>query len=194
MAIQSDIIQLLGMAEVGDSLPISISLTHPLYDKNLSTWEKMRDAYGGEDDIKSKTTRYLSKLNGQSSEEYGNYLARALWNDAPKYTIKNYLGMIYRKAPQIFYSENISEEEKPPVNYFDKITDQGESLSEFSLDVAEEILKTNRVGVLVDFPKMNDVGNILDLTKYDYEQREIKPHLSLYDAFSIINWHWEYID
>ena len=190
----SDMLNLLGMAQTGDALPFSISQTHPLYNKNKPVWDKMSDAYGGQEEIKAKGTKYLPMLSGQDATEYSNYKNRALWSDYTKYTIKNYLGMIYRKAPQIFYANDTPKGSQPPKEYFDAITDQGESLVEFTQGVAEEILKTNRVGVLVDFPKMSNVGNILELTKFDYEKMGIKPLMSMYDAFSIINWYWEYED
>lgn len=194
MASELDMMNLLSMVRTGDSVPFSISQTHPLYIKNKPTWDKMCDAFEGQDAIKAKGTTYLPKMNGQTEEDYENYKRRAVWGDYTRYTIKNYLGMLYRKAPQIFFGENTSEGQKPHKGYFETITNEGESLAEFSQDVAEEILKTNRVGILVDFPKLMNVGNILDLTKFDYEQKGIKPLLSMYDAFSIINWYWEYVD
>ena len=42
----------------GDSIPLSIAQLHPLYIKNKKTWDKCRDAYGGQEEIKAKTTKY----------------------------------------------------------------------------------------------------------------------------------------
>jgi hypothetical protein len=180
-------------AKPGERISVNVSLAHPLYTENVSTWRKCRDAFEGEEAIKAGGTKYLPQLSGQTSGEYKNFLNRAQWFDATNETVKTYREMIFRKAPQIFYGNNIDAANLPKDNFYDVISTDGKSFDEFSTEVTQELLITNRAGILVDFPDMNKNGNILEYIS-DYESRDVKPLLSLYKAESIRNWFWTYID
>ncbi|MCK5603015.1 DUF4055 domain-containing protein [Candidatus Pacearchaeota archaeon] len=181
--------------EVGTTIPLNLTTHHPLYDKNLPIWEKCRDALGGDEDIKAGSTKYLFKLNGQTNTEYTNYLNRAQWFGATGRTLDSYLGMIFRKSPQIFFRNDLSEEEQIPNTFFDSVSVDGKSLTDFIHDVTEEIISVNRCGVLVEFPQ--DEQALTARSEYEYEtilkEKDVHPILAKYPAESIINWGWQYI-
>lgn len=191
-----NILDILSNLKSGDILPINITSPHPLYTKNKSIWEKCRDATAGQEEIKEAGTKYLPRLNGQSPEMYSNYLYRAQWFGASSRTVESYLGMIFRKDPQVFYKDGIEENKKVPDSFFDSVSADGKSIEEFIHDVSEEIIKYNRCGVLVDFPKTDAIFNAA--SAYEYEEivkkKGIAPVVSMYNAFSIVNWNWTYID
>lgn len=177
--------------QVGQVLTLNVTIKHADYDKFKPIWDKCRDAHEGEDAVKAKGTTYLPKLNGQSKDEYANYTDRAQFFNATNRTVESYLGMIFRKDPEYIYTQNGDSSQE--VNeylqeFFSNITHDGKSLDSFIHDVSEEIIITNRVGVLVDMPPINPVERGMSL--FDYEQQKIKPMLSMYKPESIVNWHW----
>jgi len=190
------VLDVLSGLEAGSILPINLTTPHPMYTKNLDVWEKCRDATAGQEEIKEGGTKYLPMLNGQTMEKYKNYKHRSHWYNASGRTAKIYLDMIFRKSPNIFYKNDLSEDDTPPDNFFDDVSADGKSLDEFIHDVADNLIKYNRCGVLVDFPDNKDLFNAA--SAYEYEEiskkRGLSPVLSLYNTFSIVNWSWTYID
>ena len=190
-------LQRLNEIQTGDTMPFDIVRgVHPEYNEYKDIWEKCRDAYVGEEAIKAKSTKYLPKLNGQNNAEYENYKLRAQFYGATARTVEAYLGMIWRKPTSYrFYHDG---EESHELNdffkeFFKVITSDGKSFDDFAHDVAEDIIVTNRVGVLVDMPYVDPVA-LERMSLSDYREAGIKPLLSVYSTESIINWHTAVID
>lgn len=189
-------IDVLDNVQVDEFVDFGVSLTHPSYDEFLPVWEKNRDAHAGEEAIKAKGTKYLPQLNGQTKGEYDSYKRRAQFFGATNRTVESYLGMVFRKDPIYMYTSN-GEESQEIADYFKEafktITYDGKSFNTLIHNIVEEIIITNRVGVLVDMPPLDPV-EAQNMTLEEYEQRKIKPMASLYKAESIINWYVEIID
>jgi len=201
------VLSVLSDAKEGDILPINLTTPHPLYSKYAEIWGKCRDASDGEEAIKGiydhqnagyssggRTRQYLPKLNGQSQEEYANYLSRAHWFGASSRTIGAYLGMIYRKNPQVFYKKE--RETEIPDDFFNNISVEGASLTDFMHEVTEEIITVNRVGVLVDYPQNSEAQNATSAYEYEeiVKEKRLTPNVSMYKTETIVNWNWTYID
>ena len=183
--------------ERGDVMPFDIIRgVHPEYNDYKDMWEKCRDAYAGEEAVKAKGQKYLPQLNGQDKKEYENYKLRAQFYGATARTVEAYLGMIWRKPTSYrFYHDG---EESAELNdffkeFFKVMTSDGKSFDDFAHDVAEDIIVTNRVGVLVDMPYVDPVA-LERMNLSDYRDANIKPLLSVYAAETIINWHTAVID
>src|SRR5512138_2232718 len=73
--------------------------THADYDGFLPAWSRARDVLAGEDAVKAASERYLPRLDSQSDEEYAAYKARASFFGATARTVKEYLDLVFRKAP-----------------------------------------------------------------------------------------------
>ena len=179
-----NIIEMLSNIELDQTILLDITTKHPQYDKFAPIWKKCRDAVGGQEEIKEAGREYLFQLNGQSDAQYTNYLNRSQWFDATSRTRQSYLGMTFRKSPQVFYKDDIKEENTPPKDFFDTITSEGKSLTEFIHDVTEEVITVNRCGVMVNFPTNEEAINAI--SEYEYEEiiksKEIRPVMEMYKA------------
>ena len=185
----------LNSINTGDVAPGGFDVLHPDYVKNSKIWKTCRDAEAGQYAIKSEKLTYLPKLSGQDDTEYLNYLNRALYYNATGRTVQSYEGMIFRKDP-IVTLKDASGTVSMAVDknsYYNRVTNTGKSLSTLLQDVVHEIVITNKLGILVDYPTLEDSGNVLAMTKADKEQLGYKPLLTMYKAESIINWHTAYI-
>ncbi len=139
-----------------------ISTPNQEYTASLPLWTKCRDTVAGEDVIKSKTTTYLPRLIKQSLQDYNNYLLRAYFFNATGRTLQALLGALFRK-PFIGYDNEAI------------VSFNNETLEQFAIRTAKELITTSRVGILVDMPPYE--------SNYAY--------LTLYKAEDIINWRTE---
>ena len=142
-----------------------INTKHKLYARNSQYWQKVRDACEGEDAVKAKKTRYLPKPSQMEQETYDNYLARAKYVNYAGKTLNNAVSQIFRTEPIIDDFSDILKED---------IDLTGKSLQAFSRSVINELLQTNRVGILVD-----------------YSEDLMRPYLTMFKAEQIINWRIE---
>lgn len=117
---------------------------HPCYKANIERWKRCRDAYDGEDAVKSAGEEYLPKLSGQDRSEYLAYVKRALYYGAVGRSIDGFVGAMARKPPGI--------KVPPKIEAFEKdTTTSGIGLVEFIKKLACEDLLQGRAGILVDF-------------------------------------------
>lgn len=181
-------IDILDKIQEGDAVTIDLYTQHPLYAEMQDEWEKCRDCYGGEKAVKSKDTLYLPRLQDQTIDEYENYKKRAQFYGATSRTVEAYLGMIFRKPVSFkayYEGEETKELDEFMARYLDSMTVDGKNLNEFAHEVTEELIVTNRAGLLVDLPYVESAP----MSIFDYEQRDIKPIISLYKTETILNWY-----
>lgn len=185
--------EMLGSLTVGGDVTIDLEANHPLYDDYIKTWQMSRDVCQGEKAVKKRTTEYLAKLSGQTEEEYYKYLQRAVFYNASYRTKESYLGHIFRKDVRKHWKlngeESVEFSEKME-KLFQNVTTDGLSLNNFIHQLTEEVIITNRVGVLIDIPTIADMANEPSMTLEDYKKR--KPIFIKYNTESIKNWHVEY--
>ena len=142
-----------------------IETPHPLYSANLERWQRCRDAYEGEDTIKTAGDKYLPKVDpSQTAEEYEAYKRRALYYEAVSRTVDGFVGAISRKPHVLDLPGKLA------VMLQDATTD-GTGLSEFVKKLSGEALLLGRGGVLVD-----------------YDEALARTYFAFYAAESIINW------
>lgn len=180
---------------LGDTLDIGYNFDHPDYTRKCGVWETCRDATEGQEAVKGKGERYLPKMNGQSAQEYENYLNRALYYNATGRTVQSYNGMIFRKDPiiKVFNKDGEEATDFNKKEYFKSVTNKGKSLTDLLHDVVDEVIQTNRVGILVDYPDETEFGSVSSMTKYDKERLGWRPMLTKYKAESIVNWQYMYV-
>lgn len=135
---------------------------HPEFSNYLKIWEKCRDAISGEERMKERARKYVPKLPGQEETEYEAYIARAQYVNYVGKILDTSINQVFRKAPIVT---------DVPADWLEDIDLCGKSFASFSKEILSEILKVNRVGVLVDYSK--------DLNR---------PYLVPYTAEQIINW------
>ncbi len=76
-----------------------VNSTHPAYDLNLETWQRIRDVIAGDADIKRGSEKFMPRLDSQSDAEYQAYIGRGFFYNATARSVSGYLGLIYRKDP-----------------------------------------------------------------------------------------------
>ena len=154
---------------------MTISTTHPAYDAELPRWQRCRDLFEGQDQVKLKGDKYLPKLMGQDQESYDRYKKRAVFYNAFGRTITGLHGMIFRKPPNVVLPAPVKE-------MSEDITLTGVDLGVFVQQMTEEILISARYGVLIDYPKTEAK------TLADTQRLGDRPNLCGYIAEQIINW------
>lgn len=157
---------------------MSVKFTHPEYDKYLPKWKRCRDVAEGQDAIHGAGELYLPKLTDQTDADYKAYKCRATFYNATWRTISGLVGMLFRKPPTVEVPA-VAEETLVAV------TADGKSLQILANEVAEECLIVGRVGVMVDYPVVNDYSS---LTLADAQVLNLRPTLALYKTEDIINW------
>lgn len=190
---------LTNIKQKGQIMSVAVDTYHPEYLSYMTTWKKCRDATIGQKAIKAAGEKYLAKMNGQHPDEYENYKERAQWYGATGRTVESYLGMVFRKAPHlVIKSEDTGIDPELETldkdKYYNFIGSNGKSFTSFSRDIIKEVIQVNRVGVLIDYPKVESLELLKGMSKYDVERLNYKPLLSMYKTEAIINWHYEYIN
>ena len=163
---------------------MSITSTHPLYEKRSFQWALLRDVFEGEDAIKMKGEKYLPKASGSTREQYEAYKKRARWNNFTARSLDGRHGLIFRRKPVI----NCSDEFKN-LGLLENIDRRGTNLYQFLSDSIYDCMKTCFGGYLVDIPRAEGVT-----TKAEAEKQGIRPYLRYYPAESIINWGYTVIN
>ena len=143
-----------------------IDSTHPSYPYFKKQWDRCRDTTNGSDAVKAKGNKYLPRLGGQDNDDYNAYKQRALFFSVAGRSMVGLVGMATRRTPKVEASDDMIEK-------YLKLSDTGNAMSfrEVLNESVEEILKTGRIGLLVDFPSSGGDA-----------------YISTYIAESIINW------
>lgn len=137
---------------------------HSEYTKRILRWEKNRDAYEGEDEVKSKSKRYLVAPGGFTQTDYDRYVARAKWFGGTTRTISGLTGAVFQKEPVIAASDAVLEQ-------IGDATLSNMSMNLLASTVLSDVLLLGRYGVVLD-----------------YETELRRPYLSGFPAENIINW------
>jgi len=155
---------------------MSVSSTHPEYNEYAPEWKKANDAFTGQRAIHNAKEDYLPKLSGQTMKEYDAYLKRATFYEATSRTVQGLSGMIFRKPPTI--------ETGAMDGFLQDVDLQNDDIQAFAKGIVEDVLVKGRVGVLVDFPRL-EIG---EMTVSQAQQLNARPYFKKYDAESILNW------
>jgi hypothetical protein len=155
-----------------------VTSTHPEYDEHYAKWDKCRTFIAGSDSVKEAGETYLARLSLQDDDEYEKYKELAIYTNYSARTLEGLMGMLFRKPPTVVLPENPTGELEIAVEAIETDADlRGSSISQYSREVANEILTVGRGGTLIDFSK-----------------EENHAYLSYYSAESIINWRVERIN
>lgn len=145
--------------------------THPDYVSMTPDWTVMKDVVKGERAVKEAGETYLPMTSGQvrdgsqGSKRYEAYKRRAVYLNFPKGTIKDGLGMMFSRLPDI-------EVPKSMEYLRTNATPKGEPLADLLENINYEQLRMGRVFLLADIRE--DTNEI---------------YFSIYKAPSVINWH-----
>ncbi|QDJ92700.1 DUF4055 domain-containing protein [Acinetobacter haemolyticus] len=152
---------------------MAVTDKHPQYIAAQKSWQLMRDAVAGEEQIKQSTIRYLPKSAGMieaekqgdtAGELYNAYLNRAQYPLWVQDSLRTMIGLVSKLEPDIVIESNLLKE------LINNATNDGFGLKQLFIRICVELLECGRCGLLVDVDS------------------EGVPYFALYDALSIINW------
>lgn len=149
----------------GDETKDQVDFCRKEYKDSVPFWTRCRTVAKGGDAVKEAGATYLPMLVDQEYSEYQGYLTRAVFFEATGRTIAGCLGGLFRRNPTI--KAPIDEPEK----YLDRLPVGSKGFVPFLQSIAQGVLETGRVGVLVDLPSTGG-----------------SPYLVKYETESIINW------
>lgn len=155
---------------------MSVTTTHPDYDKFVNANEFMRDIIFGEERIKekaiaSKGAKYVPALSDQDLTEYKAYVNRPPFENMVGRTLDGMTGLLFSKEATFEAPSQIEDLQ-------DNINLSGQTLTDIAQESAEELLGLGRNGLLVD---MTVDGSST-------------PYMTRYTTESIINWRHENIN
>jgi len=136
-------------------------------------YETVEDCCEGDFQVKKRKVKYLPKPNAsdtspENKARYEGYLNRAMFFNATKNTYNALVGMIFAKPAEIDIPDSLR-------GMIDNCDGEGKSLIQHAKDSVGSVLKTSRIGLLVDFPS-------------DGEETTMHPVIKMYDSKDIINW------
>lgn len=154
-----------------------VNTPHKDYAKVSPKWSRMRACVAGQDDVHAAGEAYLPKLANETDANYLARKGRAGFVGFTGRTVQGLKGMLFRKPPVFKVSAGTEK-------MLEDVTKSGVPMSNFAQRIADEVLVVGRVGVLVDHPPESTAGMVVA----DVERLNLRPHLAMYTAESIINW------
>jgi hypothetical protein len=145
---------------------------HPQYRSYKDVWQSNRACVHGEDAIKEGAEKYLPKMAASDSDDYKDFLGRAVFVNMTARTKEGLVGAIFRRAPAI---EGIPEGLKDTIDQ--SFTDDNNSPVFCAKKLTGEILEVGRAGALLD----RDAKG------------EEPPYIRVYSTENILDWHVESI-
>lgn len=164
-------------------MPIKPDTQHIEYSSALLRWQKCRDAIDGEDAVHRAGEKYLPRLKGQDTDDYAAYVKRSPFYNATARTIDGLVGMLFRKEPVVTTPEAMQ-------SMIDDMTLTDCDFDELAEVVAREVIGVGRVGLLVEYPSVENSN----ITLAQAAALNIRPYVAIYQAESIINWRVERVN
>ena len=153
------------------------------YQAYQSKWSKMRDIFAGDEQLKSKSTRYIPMLNGQDESQYKDVINREVFENYTKATGNGITGLIFSKAPQLEIGSKITLIQ-------DNIDLSKSSIIDLAQTTVNEVTAVGRCGLLVDMQSYNTQG----MSVAEVERLNLRPYIKLYLTESILNWDYKLIN
>lgn len=173
----------------GKELEFNPTLTRGEYNLMAPVWRKCRDAKSGGVAIKAAREQYLPKLKSdQTDKSYDDYVERAYWYGATGRTVEAFVGMIFRKSSTLTVENGDEDVVKELLS---ETTSGGNDSESLMREITEEVMVVNRVGVLEDYPQMEES---VEMTQLEVERLGVHSYTTVYRTEDILNWKVEEID
>lgn len=144
-------------------------------------WDLVKDCCAGSAEIKKQGRKYLPQPNESDKSEantirYLQYLERAIFYNVTGKTAVGLVGQVFATEP--------TAEIPPELDVFKQDADGGGvSLEQMARNALMDVLKYGRLGCLVDYPPTDAPAS-----KADIATGKIRPFLTLWKPWDIINW------
>jgi hypothetical protein len=147
----------------------------------LDRWTKIQDCLYGEKAVKLKTTTYLpmpnpEDLSTENKARYAAYLERAVFYNVTRRTLDGLVGQVFMRNPIV---------KLPPIleDLTSDVDGAGVSLDQQAKKCLSFTMSYGRSGLLADYPPVDTVTTVAD-----QEEGNIRPTITLYSPWQIINW------
>lgn len=137
------------------------------YEKTKVIWRRMRDTYGGRDQIIDAGERYTPRLPAATPDAQQAYLHRGNFYNAVRRTVSGLTGGIFQKTPRFDVPRRV-------VPWLDDVTLTNIPMEAFALSATEEVMLMARYGILVEMA--------------DSPYLEKRPYFVSYTTENIVNW------
>lgn len=152
----------------------SIAEIDPQIQSYHEEWQRNRHVIDGARSIRPNSHLYLPMAPGQTTKEYGAYVARVPFFPGASRTHQALLGLAFRKAATIKNPAGVAD-------IVDTITAAGFTLEDLAEEVMSELLITNFVGLVVDYPIAPS-----GLTRANAIDLGYRPFVAIFRAESIL--------
>lgn len=112
----------------------------------------MRTLWGGTQAVRAKSTDYLPMAPAESSTNYHIRLARSVFFNAVKHTVKGLVGMVMRRDP--VFSDDVPEQIKA---HLENIDNAGTHVDVFIAEILQDDLLAGHAAIFVEFPNTGGV-------------------------------------
>ena len=158
---------------------LSKELYHWQYKAMIPTWEKIRDCFAGEEQIKCQGDCYLPKtpgmINGTNGQTlYDNYVMRAIFYQYPADIALRMFGLLNKEQAEFIVNNDRLK------RFVDNMDGNGNDAQAIIEDIHSAQLSIGRVGYLLD--STDEVGT------------DIIPHAVRYVAETIVDWDFIFVD
>src|SRR4051812_25729971 len=155
-----------------------ITTPHPSYESTFPIWQRVRDVMAGEDAIKAAGELYLPRIQSQLDPDYDAYQKRAVFFNATARTAEGYVGLIFRRPPQIKLVAANPGTARPLASFQEDADLQGTSLPAYAKNITAEVVSMGRAGSYIDFEP----------------EPENRAYVTFYRAEQILNWRVERVN
>jgi hypothetical protein len=147
-----------------------IETTHPEYNAIECRWQLVRDI------VRNDAKKYIRDVDVEDTTRNRQYKEDAILTNFTALTLNGLKGLVFRKPLTLSLPNEA-------MYLLEDSTGTGININQLSQFTVGEILQTGRIGVLVDYPKVEERLSQADVEKFGNAAR-LKP----YTAENIINW------
>lgn len=157
--------------------PESVSAPSIEYAKMASKWKLHVALWGGTEEMRRGTTRWLPQEDAESNEAYNARLEKTFLYNGYKSTIQ-------RLAGQVFFRPVVVENLPSELEYMEKDFDsEGRTITEVAHECLVDMLRFGKSHGIVDYPSESH-----DLTVEEERQLKIRPYFTRIDPRDLIAW------
>jgi hypothetical protein len=167
---------------------IDITLEHPEYSANASTWRTYRDLYAGGAQFKASADRYLVRRQKEPADVYAERLSRSFYEKYIGSICDWYTATLFRREPTLTFEGQNDRAKQFFAQFVDDCDLKNTSFTDFCRRQFGESLVCGKSYILVDFPR---VGAPAGTRAEEDERGASRAYLVSYSADELINWSFD---
>ena len=145
-----------------------VNTTHPDFDKNKDRWSLVRSV------INNDAKQFIREVDPEDDFRCMQYREGAILTNFTSLTRDGLSGLVFRNPPSLKIPSSLTYVQ-------DDATGDGRNLNQLSKQVLDEVMTTGRVGVLIDYPRVESGLSMRDTV-------DLAARLIMYRSENIINW------